>query len=372
MDRTMQWGKRIGEFTVESELAAGGFGVIYLARSQLGRRVALKVLRAEWTASPDLLARFQREFELVRSVQHPNIVKVLGFGSLPDGRPFYAMELLEGRDLEKHLAERGRLPLSEAVLLVQPLASALDTAHSFGVVHRDVKAGNVFITAEGRPVLLDFGIAKLLDADPVLTASRQALGTPGAMAPEQIEGKEVDGRTDVYALGALVYHMLTGQPPFHQESATLGQHMHRFARRPLVSAMVGDYSAVDGVVARAMSISPDDRYDSAGAMARALGQVVEGGGETRRLPAVAVHVEVIDETDPMPAVWRYFEAHGFVPALSASWSAIFVHALDDQALAAASVSFPGVRVKTRIGEMEVAGKRVVGGDVLDLGGWESV
>src|SRR5262249_7317541 len=155
-------GEQIGEFTIEGELSAGGFGVIYRGHDRLGRRVALKILRPEFATSPDLLARFQREFELVQAVRHENIVEVLGFGSLPDGRPFYAMELLDGGDLATELTKRGRMSAAQVVPLVQAIASALDAAHARGVVHRDIKAANVFLTRDARPVLLDFGIAKLL------------------------------------------------------------------------------------------------------------------------------------------------------------------------------------------------------------------
>src|SRR6185503_7424125 len=155
-------------------------------------------------------------------------------GRADDGRPWFAMELLDGVDLETHIAARGRLTPGEVLTVLGPICDALACAHDAGVIHRDIKASNVFLAADGRVVLLDFGIAKLSDPGigAGLTLSRQSLGTPSAMAPEQVAGREASERTDVYALGALLYHMLVGEPPFADSSPTVMQYLHCHARRP--------------------------------------------------------------------------------------------------------------------------------------------
>src|SRR5262249_36917586 len=154
----------------------------------IGRPAAIKVLHAEWSCSLDAVARFQREALSVNSIGHPSIIDIYEIGELPDGRPFLVMELLEGKDLESHIRARKRLVPGEVLDVLTPLCEALAAAHQQSIVHRDVKAANVFLD-QRRVVLLDFGVAKLLDdqgAD--FTTSHHFLGTPGVMAPEQAEG----------------------------------------------------------------------------------------------------------------------------------------------------------------------------------------
>ncbi len=366
-------GTRIGEVTVEALAASGGFGAVYRARDSGGRQVALKVLLGELAASEQAALRFEREIEILGRIRHGHVVEVVSVGRLPDRRPYYVMEWLAGEDLAHRIGRRGRLAPAAALAVVEPVASALDAAHAAGVIHRDVTAGNVFLAApDDRAVLLDFGIAKLLDADFPVTASRQVLGTATAMAPEQATGADADARTDVYGLGALIYHMLAGAPPFAGESATIARQLHRFARRPRVSAVLPACAAVDDVVARAMSIRPCDRYASAGALAAAMREAVaEAPLPARSVRALAVHVEVTGEADVMPQILRHFEDHGFMVVLQGSWSAVFVRELDDGARAAADgLALPGMTLRTRIGDADVAGRHVTGGALLDLRGWQ--
>ena len=211
-------GVRVRDYVVREKIAEGGFGAVYrVEHTVLGRQAALKVLHPELASSREAIARFEREARTVNVIKHPNVVDIYDFGELPDGRPYFVMELLVGIDLSEHLASFGPLSPEETLALLTPLAAALSAAHAKGVVHRDVKPSNVFL-ADGEPrrvVLLDFGVAKLLaPGTEGLTTSRHRIGTPSFMSPEQLAGGDIDGRADVYALGALAYQMLTGQLPF--------------------------------------------------------------------------------------------------------------------------------------------------------------
>lgn len=199
-------------YQVLQELAAGGMGRVYLARDvALERFVALKMLSENWRSHPELRERFLREAKVAAKLSHPNVVAVHDVGE-DDGRPYMALEYVEGRDLSSLLREKGRLEIGEAVPILEAVANALGAAHAAGIVHRDVKPGNVFLREDGAIKLGDFGIARIEGLD--LTETGMAVGTPRYMAPEQACGKPVDGRTDIYALGVLAFHLLTGRPPF--------------------------------------------------------------------------------------------------------------------------------------------------------------
>src|SRR5262249_10610393 len=169
---------------------------------------------------PEMVERFVREARAVNLIRHPNIVDIFDFGTTQDGRPYFVMELLEGRDLDSLLRTDGRLSPDETFEILDQVCAALSCAHEAGFVHRDLKAANVVViqNADQRIAkLLDFGIAKLLQPDPALaslTTSARRLGTPHAMAPEQIRGDAVTPQTDIYAIGVLLYYMLTGRTPF--------------------------------------------------------------------------------------------------------------------------------------------------------------
>lgn len=301
---------RYGDYEVSCEIAAGGFGTVYQAtHRESGEVVALKVLHPELVLTRRDVARFEREVRLINLVQHPNVVRVLDLGRTASDQPYFAMELLRGDTVRTRLKTRGRLAPSEALALLGPLCSALDAAHARGIVHRDVKASNVFVTDEGRVVLLDFGIGKLLDdTGPALTESRHVLGTPPSMAPEQILGDEVDPRTDVYALGVLAFHLVTGSLPFaHADLATVQQmHLHDPPPRASARAPVGSppvSAAIDALLTAALAKDPADRPASAGAFAQALraalalrpGAASAGHGEPHGEPRgendIGVHVK---------------------------------------------------------------------------------
>jgi serine/threonine-protein kinase len=294
-------GTMAGAYQLKRELASGGGGTVYEAQHRiLGRRAAVKVLRRQLAASAQMNARFLQEAVAVNKIKHPNIVDIFEFGDLPDGRPYYVMELLEGIDLRSILTERGRFPPAEVLEILDPVCSALQAAHDNGIVHRDLKASNIFIGTSGdkRVIkLLDFGIAKLLrpeGGEGGLTVVGTRLGTSYTMAPEQIRGDPVDQRTDIYALGVVLYHLLTGQYPFRAETMSEIERQHLESPPPRPSQAAPVSPALDTVVLRCMEKTPERRYPSARAFVEALREAVGAKTEAAEatLPAAAIFVEI--------------------------------------------------------------------------------
>jgi eukaryotic-like serine/threonine-protein kinase len=288
----------IGGYRVERLLGRGGFGDVYAAQPVAGDdALAIKVLHAELCHTPEAVARFRREAELMARLDHPSIVAIRELGTLADGRPFLVMDRLDGVDLEVMLAERGHLPLDEALAILEALAGALDAAHAAGVIHRDVKPSNVFLDRRtpNRVVLLDFGVAKLLDpAAGSLTGSLVAIGTPTCMAPEQIVGGEITARTDVYGLANLAFHLIAGEPAFRDPSPTVLQQLHLHARRPRPSSRAALPVAIDAPIVRGMDRDPRRRQPSPGAFVAELGaaiRAVSAVPPSGEVIAAAVHVK---------------------------------------------------------------------------------
>ena len=218
--------ERIGAYPIERELGRGGMGIVYLGRdTRLGRPVAIKVLPEAFAAEPERLARFEREAKLLASLNHPNIAGIYGLEEA-EGRRFLALEYVEGPTLADPLA-RGPLPLDEALEVGRQIAAALEAAHEAGVIHRDLKPGNVKITSAGDVKVLDFGLAKgagTADSSPDLSQSPTVayaptgagviLGTAAYMSPEQARGKTVDRRTDIWSFGCVLWEIFTGRQLF--------------------------------------------------------------------------------------------------------------------------------------------------------------
>ncbi len=213
----------IGGYRIESQIASGGMGAVYRGTHViLPRCAAIKVLHADMLGTQSAIERMLQEARILESIDHPTAVKVYDAGRLPDGRPWVAMELIDGQTLSDHLFVHNRLPAAEAMRILRSLAAALHRAHTGGVVHRDVKPENIMLVAgEHGPdaKLIDWGIAQLVTANKRLTQNDYSPGTPAYMSPEQLRGEPVDGRSDVYALGVVAYEMLTGEPPFDGDSA---------------------------------------------------------------------------------------------------------------------------------------------------------
>ncbi|MBK9033863.1 MAG: serine/threonine protein kinase [Myxococcales bacterium] len=362
-------GTRLDGFRLEAMIAQGGFGQVYRATEvDSGRVVAVKVLHGELCGAPSAVARFLREAEVTVRVRHPHVVELVSWGTVADGRPYLVMEFLTGTDLGRVLAQHGRLSIERTLAIVAPICAALTAAHAQAVVHRDVKVGNVFL-AQGpdgveRVVLIDFGIAKLAAPEAAeLTTSRQLVGTPVTMAPEQIAGGAVDARTDVYGLGVMTFHLLTGRLPFEDESATIVQYLHAHARRPRASAFAPVPTELDDVLARAMAIDPAQRYPGADAFAAALRDAVAtpsaSADELEPRPAVAILVEVRADDDAMadpddalladlegllPLAERHLASAGFAMALHSGNLLLAGHAIDGDDATARAAAIDVARV----------------------------
>jgi len=270
-------------FAILGELGRGGMGVVYKATQiGLGRTVALKMLIAGPFADSGLRARFLLEAESVAALEHPHIIRVFAFGEA-DGHPYLAMEFVPGGSLGERLKARGPLPPREAAGLVAELAEAVAHAHSRGVVHRDIKPANVLLTADGELRLADFGLAKVGRSD--LSVTGQVMGTPAYMAPEQAAGKihEIGTAADVYALGAVLYDLLTGRPPFHGDSAlvTLQKVLTLEPSRP--RALRSDIPRdLETICLKCLEKSPDKRYATADVLAADLRAFLDGRPITAR------------------------------------------------------------------------------------------
>ncbi len=278
----LRGGDTVGEWTLEHLIGQGGCSVVFGAVHQRsGQRAAVKVLRNELSKSPSMVERFIREIRAVDRIDHPFIVDMYDFGKLSDGRPYYAMELLEGMSLRELGRSRGILPAEEVLELLEPICQALQAAHDAGYVHRDMKSSNVMVSSDGKRVtLLDFGIAKLLHPEPSeagLTSVGRRLGTLHAMAPEQIECGPVDARTDIYALGVLCFELLTARRPFTGMTWAEIEWLHLSAPPPAPSRFAPVSPAVETVVLRCLEKSPDRRYGSAIAFLEALRQSILTG-----------------------------------------------------------------------------------------------
>lgn len=267
-------------YRVGARLGAGATAVVHEAESLRpalrthGRpRVALKILRAEAAEDPNLVALFVHEAYVGSRVQHPNLVPVLDFGRMADGRPYYAMELCRGLSLDRLLAEVGRLAPAEALALLEDVAQGLACLHRHGLVHRDVKPSNIFVAVgvgdRRRARLLDLGIAGVYDAakadrlGTVDVGSAGTHGTPAYIAPEQALGERVGPAADVYALACVAYRMLTGRDPFRGGSAAATVHSHLFDEAPAASAVHPALPrTVDAVFARALRKDPTQRTAS--------------------------------------------------------------------------------------------------------------
>ena len=256
-----------GRYRLGSPIAAGGMATVWRAHDEvLTRPVAIKVLHAHLAADPSFVARFRREAVAAARLSHPSIVAIYDTCDDPEA---IVMELVEGRTLRAELDERRFLPPAEAVEIASGIAQALDVAHRAGLVHRDVKPANVLLSSDGRLKVADFGIAKAAHADddpelPDLTTVGQLVGTAKYLAPEQVSGDAIDARTDVYALGAVLYEMLCGRPPFSgaNDLATATARLHGPPPRPR-SVLPTVPPHLDAIVMKALSADPDDRYDTA-------------------------------------------------------------------------------------------------------------
>lgn len=270
-------------------IGQGGMGEVFLAEHvELGREVVVKLLHEQHAADAEMVDRMRVETQTLARLSHPNIVAIDDIGRTRDGRPFFVMERLRGRTLFQQVRDRGELPLPEALEVVRQVLGALRAAHQIGVIHRDVKLPNIFLHEPpyGEPTvkLLDFGLAKVIDraaagAPPPLgnpTEAGAVLGTPGYMSPEQASGKKLDARSDLYAVGLVLYRLIAGRGPFRAKGLELVRAVLRerppppsqFAKEPLPPEL-------EGAVMKALSRNPDHRFQSAEEFASALGLILD-------------------------------------------------------------------------------------------------
>ncbi len=287
VDTTLAPGTLVGEYVVQDRLGEGGFGGVYRAEHPLiGKRVAIKVLHAQYSSHPQMVARFVAEARAVNQIRHPNIVDIFAFGQLPDGRRYYVMELLEGVPLDRLLGMSGPIPPELALPLLNGIAQALDAAHATGIAHRDLKPENIFVAfregARAAAKLLDFGIAKLLDDSSTPAGQTEPgapLGTPHYMSPEQCRGRPVDHRTDIYSFGILLHRVLTGKVPFEAKDPLDLLNQQVSAPPPRMSSVrKGLPPEMDEPVLRMLEKDPSDRPTSIAAAMEAVLDAAESVG----------------------------------------------------------------------------------------------
>jgi serine/threonine-protein kinase len=271
-------GSVVAGYRIDSRIGRGGMGVVYRAEHQtLRRQAALKIIAPELAENPDFRERFLREARIAAGLTHPNIVTVYDAGDI-DGMLYIAMQFVPGQDLAQILQDDQRLGPYRMLDIARQVGAALDAAHLAGLIHRDVKPANVLI--DGRHAYLtDFGLTKDRETDDTLTRAGEVVGTTHYLAPEQVEGRRVDGRADVYALGCLLFHCLTGELPFPRENDMAVLYAHLHDDPPKVSEKRPQLPAgLDAVIAKAMDKSPERRFATCEELVLAARVVVDAAG----------------------------------------------------------------------------------------------
>jgi hypothetical protein len=307
---------------IDAVAGRGGMGVVYVATHlALNRRVALKLITPDLAADEGFRERFKQESMTAASIDHPNVIPIYHAGE-EDGKLYITMRYVEGTDLREMIARRGKLPSPEAARIVSEVAAALDAAHAHGLVHRDVKPANVLIDSTGRAYLTDFGLTKHAGSTSGLTKTGMFVGTLDYIAPEQLQGGDVDARVDVYALGCVLYQTLTGVVPYPRdtEPAKIWAHMQE-PPPSVISNATGVPVQFEEVVQRAMAKKPDDRYPSAGDLGRAAVAAAEqrglsGGSERSVATGDAAPSGVTAVLSPPPSPATYVDAPAPAPPVA--------------------------------------------------------
>ena len=306
-----------GRYRIDGVLGEGGMGVVYLARHlAIDKKVAIKILRAEFARRAETKARFRQEARAASSIENPHIVDVSDFGSLPDGSTYLVMEHLEGIPLSRLTKDEKPVALDRAIAIARQIADGLAEVHDRGIVHRDLKPDNIFLVKEGEQEdfvkILDFGIAKVLESTEArVTCAGSLFGTPSYMSPEQAAGMPVDARTDVYAVGIIMYELASGRVPFSADTlmGILTQHLYR---KPLpLRDLVGESSVsagLDAIITKALSKAPEQRYQSMRELSADLAAVAEG-----RTPDAAIEMAFRQES-PRPSESPLKEMAAPIPA----------------------------------------------------------
>jgi predicted Ser/Thr protein kinase len=312
-------GQALGHYRIEAKLGEGGMGVVYRAfDTHLDRPVAIKILRADATASPERRRRFQQEAKAASALNHPNIVHIYDISS-SGGTDYIAMEFVDGKTLDRLIGKSG-LVLGDILKYAIQVADALARAHAARIVHRDLKPANIIVTEDGRVKLLDFGLAKLTaaadidseaataamtDREGVQTEEGTILGTVAYMSPEQAEGKKLDARSDIFSFGSVLYEMVTGRRPFEgvNKISTLSAILHK--EPPPLAEVAPDMPAeLDKIISRCLRKDPDRRAQHAGDIKLALAELSEDSGSRKLSRAPRTGGQAAATPEEQPALIR--------------------------------------------------------------------
>lgn len=288
-----------GRYLIREEKGRGGMATVYHAYDPLFERdIAIKVLPREFLHDPQFRTRFEREAKMVASLEHPAIVPVYDFGE-EDGQPYIVMRYMSGGSLSDRI-EKGPMSLEEVVKTITRLAPALDAAHAKGIIHRDIKPGNILYDQYDNAFLSDFGIARVIQTTPATLTGGAILGTPAYMSPEQVQGGDlIDGRSDIYSLGVIIYQMLTGKTPYQADSFASLMMMHILEPVPHILDAKADLPVVlDSIISKAMAKQPHERYQSTHALAEALQNVVGSDVASGKQPVSSPSSTLIIEPEP--------------------------------------------------------------------------
>ena len=288
-----------GRYRLVELLGQGGMATVYRALdTQLGRDVTIKLLRPEYLRDPDFSSRFRQEAQNAASLSHPNVVTVYDYGEDPSG-PFIVMEYVDGEDLATILKRNGSLPPTQAARIAAAVARALEAAHARGIVHRDVKPGNVLIGRDGRVKVVDFGIARAI-AEAQMTLPGTTLGSVHYFSPEQARGEPTTAASDIFSLGIVLFEMLTGSRPWEGDSAAAVALARLSPPVPdpvlLRPSLPSDLAAIDR---KSLALDPADRFATAGAMADALERTIPPAVAAAGTPAAA-RVAAVGEAGANP------------------------------------------------------------------------
>lgn len=290
-------GKNIGQYQIVEQIGIGGMATIYKAyQASIDRYVAIKILPEQFAKDANFLKRFQQEARAIAALEHPHILPVHDFGT-EDGRSYMVMRYIEGGTLTKQMGHP--LPYKRIIQIVGDIARALDYAHERGVVHRDIKPSNILIDKHGEVLLTDFGIAKMVEGTEAtqLTGAGTILGTPAYMSPEQATGGNIDGRSDIYSLGVVLYELLTGQPPYQAETPLAVVMKHVNAPLPPPRALKTEIpEALERIVLKAMAKDPNQRFQTAAEMEQALREAYQ----TVDTPSAQIFEPEPAPSDPKP------------------------------------------------------------------------
>jgi serine/threonine protein kinase len=294
-----------GRYEIDSVLGEGGMAKVFRGTDKvLGRTIAVKVLSPQFAKDHQFVSRFRREAQAAAALNHPNVVSVYDTGS-EDGIHWIVMEYVDGRTLKSVVREEGPLLPERAVEIAQAVCLALATAHEKGLVHRDIKPGNIMLTPSGETKVMDFGIARATAGADTLTQTAAVLGTAAYLSPEQAQGKPVDARSDIYAVGCVLYEMLTARPPFEGDSPVAIAYKHVRETPTPPSRLNGDVPGeLDAIVLKAMAKNPDNRYQTTREMAEDLQRLARGQPVTATPVLPGDETEVISRTGSQTQVMR--------------------------------------------------------------------